>query len=217
MSNRYAKFPILILLLATFAWPDWALAQAARRDESGTARLQAMINRLTAEKAALERENARLAGDLRKAESDAETLEAEESRASERVQALEAALARYQESNTRANGALEQTRARMEELVVKFRETVETLRQTEVEKADVGRQLDESREDYLSCARANVALYETGMDALAALEDRGVFKRLSTNEPFTQIGRVRLENLVDEYRIALEDDLLGDVAVDEDS
>jgi len=205
MNSRIpAAFCFAIVFLGLTV-TELASAQSARRDESPTARLQAAINQLNAENNALQREIVELTRDRKAAESEAEKLRSEKARADERIEALEASLARFQDSNTRVNEALEASRSRMEELVGQFRETVEVLRETESENVELGQQLSASRSDYMQCARSNLTMYETGVTALDALEDQDLLKRLNRNEPFTQLARVRLENMVDEYRLALDD------------
>ncbi len=43
-------------------------------------------------------------------------------------------------------------------------------------------------------------------------EEKGCFSAMRENEPFTQNKRVQLQNLVDEYRWALEDQKLPETA-----
>ena len=201
LKSTFKGWLLVSLLFAAVAVD----AQTARREDNGVARLQSMINQMTAEKAALERRNAELESEVRDAEAASEQLRRDKERLENRVQALEGSVNQYQESNQRANDVVDETRERMNELVARFRENVDLLRQTEGEKNELSGELASSRSSYMECARANVSMYEVGINALTALEDRGVLKRLSRSEPFTQLGRVRLENLVDEYRTVMDD------------
>jgi len=183
---------------------DGAHAQAVRRDDEGAGRLQAFVNQLTAEKAALERRNADLTKSLEAAEAEIGKLRLAKETSESRLGAVESSLERFRESNVQANSTLEQTRERMQELVTRFRETAELLREAELERNRLAGEQTRSRDDYRQCARDNVALYETGIEVLEALENKGFLSVLGQKEPFTGIGRARLENLVDAYRWALE-------------
>ena len=124
----------------------------------------------------------------------------------------EQSLTQASATNTRATAALEQQRARTEELVAEFRKTIETLRATELERNDLRTMLG-SRESALSqCVTNNQKLFETGNEVLDRYEDKGCFSSMRENEPFTQNRRVKLQNLVDEYRWALEDQKLPEQA-----
>ena len=50
------------------------------------------------------------------------------------------------------------------------------------------------------CEQDNVALYRTGIEVLDRYRDRTLGERIGQAEPFAQIGRVKLENLIDGYR-----------------
>lgn len=199
------RLSLPVVILSALLGAGGADAQTARRDEVGTARLQAVVNQLTAEKAALERRNADLSKELQDAEQELERLRSAEESTEARLTSAEASLQRVRQSNAQTNAALEQTRERMQALVGKFRETAEVLRETERNRNRLGEELEVARQQYRQCARDNLAMYETGLEALDALENKGLLSVLGQNEPFTQLGRVRLENLVDEYRRELED------------
>jgi chromosome segregation ATPase len=55
-----------------------------------------------------------------------------------------------------------------------------------------------------SCSAHNVELYRLGTDLLQRYENKGMVDTLTTQEPFLQTRRVKLENLVQDYRDQLE-------------
>lgn len=212
MIPTAVRFCLVAAALTTLLVADCADAQAVRRDDDGIGRLQAMVNQLTAEKAALERRNADLTTELEEAKQEIEKLRSANETSEARLGAAELSLQRFRQTNIQTSSALEQTRERMQELIGKFRETAELLRETEQDRNRLAQELTASREEYYRCAKDNIALYETGIEALEALENKGLLSVLGQKEPFTQIGRVRLENLVDEYKRELDDNRLPEAA-----
>lgn len=55
------------------------------------------------------------------------------------------------------------------------------------------------------CEQDNVALYRTGIEVLDHYRNRTLGDRMVQGEPFSQVGRVRLENLIDAYRDRLDE------------
>jgi chromosome segregation ATPase len=184
-----------------------AAAQQAR-DDGGAARFQAMIQQLTSEKTALQADNAKLKAELDQANADLIAARDREAGLERRLGQTESSLAQANAAGTRNTSQLEQQRTRMEELVAEFRKTIETLRTTEVERNELRTTLAARETALKQCVANNQKLFDTGNEVLDRYEEKGCFSSLRENEPFTQNRRVRLENLVDEYRWALEDQQL---------
>jgi chromosome segregation ATPase len=55
------------------------------------------------------------------------------------------------------------------------------------------------------CEQDNAALYRTGIEVLDHYRNRTLGDRVAQGEPFSQVGRVRLENLIDAYRDRLDE------------
>ena len=190
------------LVLCTAVWAQQS------RDDGGSARLQAMVQQLTAEKTRLEAENAKQETELDKANVELKTLRDAQAGLQRRLGQSEASLTQTNASNTRNAAAIEQLRAREAEIVAEYRKLAETLRTTELERNDL-RAMLASRDSALNqCVTNNQKLFETGNEVLDRYEEKGCFSSMRENEPFTQNRRVKLQNLVDEYRWALEDQKL---------
>jgi chromosome segregation ATPase len=201
------------MLVAACAVTVAAFAAAQQsRDDGGAARLQAMVQQLTAEKTRLEADNGKLKTDLDKANAELKTLRDAQAGLERRLGQSEASLSQTSATNTRNAAALEQQRARTEELIGEFRKTIETLRATELERNDLRAMLASRDRALNQCVTNNQKLFETGNEVLDRYEDKGCFSSMRENEPFTQNRRVRMQNLVDEYRWALEDQKLPEQA-----
>lgn len=201
MRSRMLLATVAVVLAGTSA------AQQTR-DDGGAARFQAMVQQLTSEKTQLQSENAKLKTDLDKANAELKSLRDTQAGLERRLNQSETSLTQASATNTRSTAALEQQRAREQEIVAEFRKLAETLRTTELERNELRTSLA-ARESALSqCVSANQKMFETGNEVLDRYEEKGCFSSMRENEPFTQNRRVRLENLVDEYRWALDDQKL---------
>lgn len=187
------------------------MAQTARDGGAGAgdARLQLMVQQLTVERNRLQSEVMDLQAE--RDEKD-EALGAAQTRIAE----LEAGLAETQTrlrdttaSNDRNEAAADQLRARMEEIVAQFRETIEVLRETENERNELSATLATTQSERDQCVTNNLELYKTGVEVLDEYEHKGCFASMrQRREPFLQIKRVQIENLVDDYKWRLEDEVL---------
>jgi chromosome segregation ATPase len=178
------------------------------RDDGNTARFQAMVQQLTTEKTQLQTQNADLKKQLDAANADLKKLRDEKSGLERRLTASEGSLNQATAANTRNTQLAERQKASQDELVAQFRMTIETLRQTELERNELKTALAARGSTLKTCVANNQKLFDTGVEVLDRYEQKGCFTSIRENEPFTQNKRVQLQNLVDEYRWKLEDDLL---------
>jgi chromosome segregation ATPase len=112
-----------------------------------------------------------------------------------------AALQQALNAKSAAEHNLEQSKQRINELVGRFRETLQSLKELESDRNEARKQLAERTAAFDQCARDNVQLYEVSSNVLDRYEHVGLFTKAGASEPFTKITRTRIENLVEEYRI----------------
>jgi chromosome segregation ATPase len=199
----------LLLTVGIVAPYSAGTAQQSRGDD-GTLRLQAMVQTLTTEKTQLTSENAKLKADLEKANAELKTLREAQAGLERRLGQAEASLSQASATNTRSTAALEAQRAREEQIVAEYRKLAETLGTVERERNELRTTLASRDSAFNQCVTANQKMFETGNEVLDRYEEKGCFSAMRENEPFTQNRRVRLQNLVDEYRWALEDQKLSE-------
>ena len=181
---------------------------AAQQANDGSARLRLQVNQLTAEVGRLNRENGELQQELDALRSQLESAQGDLERTAGRLNRAENSAAQFRQATQRGSEQLDVMRARERDLVARFRETITQLRGTEQARATLKNEVANLETAYASCADNNRQMFSTAEEILATLEGRGGGRRLIEGEPFTQIARVRLENLVDEYRYDLEDQLV---------
>ena len=193
--------------LATFALMLAAAHATAQqsRDDGGSARLQAMVQQLTSEKTQFQADNAKLKTERDAATAELKKLRAEKENLERQASQNETSLTRATAANTRNTELMEREKTRTEDLVGQFRQTIEQLRITELERNEAKASSETRKRAFEQCVASNQKLFETGNEVLDRYENKGKWDALREREPFTQTRRVRLQNLVDEYRWALED------------
>lgn len=184
----------IALLGAPLAW-----AQTERSGNSD-ARVMQQLQQLSAERSSLQAENARLKQELEQVRGELQQAASGKKALESRNKALEAAAGREQRSGRQAEDELQHLRAQMQELIAKFRETAQTLRDVETGAAQAKNQLAAREREFSACVDRNAGLYNLNVEVLDRMENRGVWTRLVEREPFTRIKRVELENLIDDYK-----------------
>lgn len=177
-----------------------AHAQTAREGGGANAQMQQQLQQLASERTALQAENARLKTELQGLRRDVDGLRQREQSLDARSRSAGAAAEQSARGRETAEHELAQLRQRSDELVARFRETAQTLRETETDRASLRETLATRDRELSVCAERNVALYDINVEALERLEGEGFWSRVGRAEPFTQLKRVEMENLVADYR-----------------
>lgn len=175
-------------------------AQEARRSGDASARLQQAVMQLQNEKTQMAAENQRLKADLDKAQAELDRLEKERGGLERRANAAEVKASRLESGGGAAGQRLQATEARLNEVVAKYRELAETLRQVEQDRAELRQQAARDTAALNTCSTSNVELATIADDALTRYVRKGCFGALAQAEPFTGIQRARIENAVAEAR-----------------
>lgn len=206
MTNRPANVIAMVLLLigcglkAPVLW-----AQTARSGGNANAQLTQQLQQLASERTSLQAENARMKKELADLTKERDALKSGRSALEQRAKASEAAIARNAHGQETAENEITQLKERMQELIAKFRETAQTLKDVEVERATFKQSLTTRDAELTQCAARNVALYQLNGEVLTRLENQGVFSRVASAEPFTRLKRTQLENLIEDYKYRAED------------
>jgi len=155
--------------------------------------------------ASLQAENSRLKKELEDAKGKVQAASKEASGSKQGVASLRAALAQAQASKQSSEALREQTQARLSDLLDKYRQNTGALAGVETERGQLRQDLAAATGRLDVCAQRNVALYDAMNQALDKVGRGGFFTAMGRAEPFTKIERVRLENMVDEYRARAEE------------
>jgi chromosome segregation ATPase len=183
-------------------------AQTARTGGTANAQLLQQLQQLASERTTLQAENARMKKELEDIRKDRDALKKAQQVVGTRVKEDSAALARATSEKNASQEELQRYKEKMEELIAKFRETAQELRQVEIEGNTAKQTLATRDRDLKVCLEHNQALYKLDDEVLNRLEHQSVWSRVATVEPFTRIKRVQLENLVDDYKARADDQRL---------
>jgi chromosome segregation ATPase len=182
-----------------------ASAQSARKDSGGNAQLMQQMQQMAAERTQLQAENARMKKELDEVRKERDGLKAGKDSDTKRARNSEVALAQATRARDQTTQELDQYKARTQELIAKFRDTITQMRSLESEHTSVKQQLVTRDLELKSCTDNNVALYKLNDEVLTKFESQGFWSSMARAEPFTKIKRVELENMADGYRGRADD------------
>ena len=200
MRRQYLCLVLLTVLSGT------ALAQTARTGGAApNAQMLQQMQELASERTALQAENEKLKGELADVRKERDSLKAAAGGVERRSKEDAAALSRSNAQREASNQELAQTKAKMQELIGKFRDTIGKLRESESDGASAKQILAVRERELKTCVDRNQGLYLLNDEILTRMESQGTFTRLAQAEPFTKIKRVQLENYVDDSRARAQD------------
>jgi chromosome segregation ATPase len=183
--------------MACTAVPGIAQVQ---RSGSEIQKFMQQYQQVSAEKTALQAQVTQMQTDLAAAKTELAAVKKERDALKTRAAGPSPAAAQLTASKEAAERNLEQSKARMAELVDRFRQMAVNLKDVETDRAKARKDLDERNAQFDKCAENNLQLYEISGEVLDRYEHVGFFTKVSATEPFTKITRTRIDNLVDEYR-----------------
>jgi chromosome segregation ATPase len=202
---------LAVLAAATLAAVASLTGEVAHAQESRggggavSAQMVAELQQLSAESTSLKAENAQLKQQLAAAQKERDALKKGTQDTDVRIKSSQAALARSNAQDASDQQKIAQLQAGTQQLIAKFRDLVDTLRKTEVEAATAKQTLAMRQQDLKVCSDRNQALYKLDDDVLTHFERQGFWTRIASDEPFTRIERVRLQNFADESRDRAQD------------
>lgn len=182
-----------------------AASQAQRQSSGGNAQLVQQMQQLAAERTALQADNAKMKRELEELRKERDAFKSTKESNDRRARASEAALARAAQERESGEDELARTKEQAQQLVVKFRETIEELRTAESDRTQLRQTLVTRETELKTCVVNNGTLYQLNDEILTRMEGQGFWTAVGRAEPFTRLKRVQLENLADEYRGRAQD------------
>jgi septal ring factor EnvC (AmiA/AmiB activator) len=145
-------------------------------DQKVAARAQRMLRQISQERDSLQTENAKLKIEIEDLTKKLSGLK----------KSSEAALSKSRESNTSLNENLQQT--------------MQSLRKTESVKNQLQDTVVGQAQQIESCEFNNAKLVQTNRELIDHYDKKGFFDALLQHEPLTQLKRVEIENITQEYQ-----------------
>lgn len=195
-SNTAAAFAAATLSLTMGA----AHGQSARSGGGASAQLMQQMQQLASERTSLQAENAKLKKDLEDIRKDRDALKKGQQALDRRAKTSEGSLKEVLSRRDTSEQELTQTKEKMQQLVAKFREVAQTLREAETQQNSTKQTLAAREQDLKVCVDHNQALYKLNDEVLTRLENQGMWSRVASAEPFTRIKRTQLDNYVVESK-----------------
>jgi chromosome segregation ATPase len=189
---------VLVALLA--AGPGGPAAAQTTRSGGDAARVMQQMQQLASERTALQAENAKLKQQLDEAQKKLSAATTQQDALTRRAQTAEAASSRLAASSAVSTESAARTRAQLDELVAKFRETAQALKEAETDRNALRQQAQQSERQLETCRDHNAQLLTINEEVLVRLESTGFWTKLAADEPFTKLKRTQLENLAMDYR-----------------
>ena len=211
---------LIMLMLSTLGMAGNADAAADDKKERDAQRkLRLMMQHMEQEKAALASEKNSLSSQvesLNKQINDLKNSVGVSRKKSARVGELEQELLAVKEENLSLSSKLQTSQTNLEDLTTKHRESLQSLQQELQASVAQGDEYktkfqesasNVSRQSQLIeiCEKKNMALYELNVDILERYKKKGVWSALFQAEPFTQIKKVEINNIIQEYKEKLDD------------
>ena len=179
--------------------------QTARSGGAPNALLMQQMQQLASERTSLQVENQKLKKQLDDMKRDRDQLKKGHDATDQRLRAGETALARSNQQRESSEQEVTQAKAKLQELIGKFREMAQSLRDVETENATNRQSLVVRNHELQTCVERNLALYKLNDEVLTHIDRQGVWSRVAQAEPFTRIKRVQNDNLVVEYKAKAQD------------
>ncbi len=189
MADKYSGARVLNYLLPFFlvVVSSNSMAQSDPA-KAALAKAQYMLRQVSAEKSTLEVEVAGLKNTIADLE---EKLEAVESSSEKNKKSANSQISSLKKENSDIYEKLESETVRNKDLLD--------------ENEHLYAKLDEKIANFQVCFQNNQALFQINNEILGEYEEKGFWRALTQKESFTSIQKVRVENMVQDYKFAIED------------
>ena len=202
-SEMHSGFLIGFLLVTSLLANP---ALAAEKKDKAARRAQQMVQQIQQEKAQLQSqldqemqaENSTLKGKLSIAKHKIDELEVSLREMTAERLAFEAKLMKTQIE-------LESTRSSLNELGLQYKSALNDLKVNEQQRTTLTTNLIQKSKVIDACVGKNAKLYEFGLDLVKLYENPSRYEKTVLTEPFSQIRRVKLENILQDYNDKIDE------------
>ena len=195
--KRYGMVAFLLAAMLAGSLP----AQAERR-EGGAAeamhKAQIMIRKLSMEKTALQTESAKLTTQVNELETKLEDLQTDLDKNHKK-------LASAEKNNHHLVDRITNDTDQFRKLLKKYKDVSQTLRNAMQDNTLLVNAVQERTHWVEQCRTQNERMFKAGLELLDRYKNKTVAEVIKGKEPVLGLGRVELENAVQDYRFRLED------------
>lgn len=198
--NKYA----LAIIATLFVTANAAVAAENSNERQQTRRVQMQLKAVQKEKAALTDQVAEKEKKLTEQTQQIAGLRSKAAAANKKmgaqISALEQQLAESSKQLAEMSGKYQESDKKLQQLTRLQAETKQALQQAQQQNrqlnSDVSHQLGERK----ICEQKNTKLYQLSVELMEKYKSKTAMDAMRQAEPFTQLERVRVENLLQEYR-----------------
>jgi chromosome segregation ATPase len=188
-------------------------ALAADKKDKASRRAQQMVQQIQQEKAQLQSQldqamqaKAVLDADMAKAQEENTTLKTKLGAANRKIEGLEISLKEmtaerlaFEAKLLKTQTELEATKTALNELDVKYQANLYDLKVNEQQRANLTATTIQKTKVIDACLAKNAKLYDYGLELVKLYENPSLYKQVVLTEKFSQLKRVELENILQNY------------------
>ena len=188
-------------------------ALAADKKDKASRRAQQMVQQIQQEKAQLQSQldqvmqaKAVLDADMAKAQEENTSLKTKLGAANRKIEGLEISLKEmtaerlaFEAKLLKTQTELEATKTALNELDVKYQANLYDLKVNEQQRANLTATTIQKTKVIDACLAKNAKLYDYGLELVKLYENPSLYKQVVLTEKFSQIKRVELENILQNY------------------
>lgn len=212
MKSIFGASKIILGLLVTASFLANPALAADKKDKASR-RAQQMVQQIQQEKAQLQSQldqamqaKAVLDADMAKAQEENTTLKTKLGAANRRIEGLEISLKEmtaerlaFEAKLLKTQTELEATKTALNELDVKYQANLYDLKVNEQQRANLTATTIQKTKVIDACLVKNVKLYDYGLELVKLYENPSLYKQIVLTEKFSQLKRVELENILQNY------------------
>ena len=162
--------------------------------------MQMQMKQVQDEKAVVEQEKAALGKELETLKKKTGEIESSVARANRSKAAAEKEAEALKQGKVELNEKIMQLEKQFSENQLSLRDTRQSLQQETTQKQRLEQSLGVRDKELGSCETKNKKLYQYQVELINRAQNRGSLDALLEREPLTQLKRVEIENLLEEYR-----------------
>jgi len=208
---------LVYLLLVTNLLANPVLA--AEKKDKAARRAQQIIQQIQQEKAQLQSQldqalqtKATLEADIAKAQEESTTLKTKLGASNRKIDGLELSLKEmtaerfaFEAKLLKMQVELEANKMALNELEAKYQSNLYDLKVNEQQRANLTATTMQKTKVIDACVSKNAALYEYGLELVKLYENPSRYEKAVLTEPFSQLRRVKLENILQDYNDKIDE------------
>ena len=217
MKSNLLNISLVGMLLITSILTSPALA--AEKKDKAARRAQQMVLQVQQEKAQLQAQldqerqaKALLEADMTKAQEENAAFKAKLALANRKIEGLEVSLKEmtaerlaFEAKLMKTQIELEATKTALNDLDAKYKTALYDLKVKELQRTTLTGSLIQKSKVIDVCQSKNAKLYDYGLELVRLYENPSRYKKLVLTEPFSQLKRVELENILQNYNDKIDE------------